>query len=164
MRIAAAARVRVRKGFRSAKYWRGLRHFRKSSIDRYGYRRRRGHFINAIRPIDLRLIDDLVDFVRGPGSPISLFHRRRQQLILAPDGRAIGLLLYPLNSNRRGLEAPHPGHLGKKLVCCHTGISPDIVISCQLLVSVSSCCNVLRASLACRCFSAAACPLAIRSA
>lgn len=37
------------------------------------------------------------------GTPVSLFHRNGQPLVLAPDGHAIGLLLHPLNPNRRGL-------------------------------------------------------------
>jgi len=38
-----------------------------------------------------------------PGTPVSIFHRDGQLLVLAPDGRAIGELLYPLNPNARGL-------------------------------------------------------------
>ncbi len=38
-----------------------------------------------------------------PGTPVSVFHWNEQPLVLAPDGHAIGLLLHPLNPNRRGL-------------------------------------------------------------
>ena len=38
-----------------------------------------------------------------PGTPVSLFHRNGQPLVLAPDGRAIGKLQHPLNPNARGL-------------------------------------------------------------
>lgn len=38
-----------------------------------------------------------------PGTPVNLYHRDGQPLVLAPDGRAIGLLQHPLNPNRRGL-------------------------------------------------------------
>lgn len=38
-----------------------------------------------------------------PGTPVNLFHRNGQPLVLAPDGHAIGLLQHPLNPNRRGL-------------------------------------------------------------
>jgi hypothetical protein len=38
-----------------------------------------------------------------PGTPVSLHHRNGQPLVLAPDGRAIGLLQHPLNPHRRGL-------------------------------------------------------------
>lgn len=37
------------------------------------------------------------------GTPVSLFHRNGQPLVLAPDGHAIGLLQHPLNPSRRGL-------------------------------------------------------------
>lgn len=37
------------------------------------------------------------------GTPVSLFHRNGQPLVLAPDGRAIGKLQHPLDPNARGL-------------------------------------------------------------
>jgi hypothetical protein len=46
-----------------------------------------------------------------PGTPVALYHRDGQPLVLAPDGHAIGLLKHALNPNRRGLMratvAPH---------------------------------------------------------
>jgi superfamily II DNA/RNA helicase len=38
-----------------------------------------------------------------PGTPVSLYHRNGQPLVLAPDGHALGQLQHPLNPNRRGL-------------------------------------------------------------
>lgn len=38
-----------------------------------------------------------------PGAPVSLYHWHGRPLVLAPDGRAIGLLQHPLNPTRLGL-------------------------------------------------------------
>lgn len=68
-------------------------------------------FIQDFEPMDSRTWarrDYLgnVQWLAAPapkGTPVSLFHRDGQPVVLAPDGDTIGLLQHPLNPNRRGL-------------------------------------------------------------